>query len=188
MMSNSCVKLEACPVELGDLDMIEALLDINTVNSNTAVSETNNKQRGVKRKQHLCELDVNSLVSKRSSFSDPKKIEKRNARERNRVRVVNDEFENLRRLVLDSDYCMRKIMTDNDSSDQEAIAHGKKLSKLRVLRLAIEYIEYLSTAATTSLVASNTDCYQANYDTCEFAQLSTMLDEFEDFDIEISMF
>lgn len=182
MMSNSCVnKLE--PVELGDLDMIEALLDI-TVNSNT-VSESSNKHRGVKRK-HLGELDVNSVSSKHSSFSDPKKIEKRNARERNRVRVVNEEFEKLRRLVLDSDYCMRKIMND-DSSDQEAVVHGKKLSKLRVLRLAIEYIEYLSTV-TASPVAANTDCYQSNYDTCEFAHLSTMLDDLEDFDIEIQCF
>lgn len=114
-----------------DLEAIEELLEL----SERSVVENRAIDAERKTWTPLREVDLNIIPAER--------IEKRNARERNRVRVVNDQFDRLRRLVLTSDFCRRKIQSSRGGGEF-AIAPGKKLSKLKVLRLAIDYIQFLS--------------------------------------------
>lgn len=111
-----------------DLLMIEDMLDAD-------VKQEPIQTRNPKR---LREIDLNAVEST-ANLPDVVKIEKRNARERNRVRVVNEEFERLRRVVLAADYCRRRVSDSRDESTP-----GRKLSKLKILRLSIEYIQFLS--------------------------------------------
>jgi hypothetical protein len=102
------------------------------------------------------------------------RMEKRNERERKRVQLVNKEFDILRELITNSDFFKSKletnfsfdfsnlnridmetnlIYTDLNSSNKENIyplgdcdvnnSH-KKISKLKTLKLTIDYINYLS--------------------------------------------
>lgn len=88
----------------------------------------------------LVEMDINSL----------EKIEKRNARERNRVKLVNNEFDVLRNLLLNSEFCRDLVNNGlNSSSNDESSGSisslcPKRISKLKILRTAIEYISYLT--------------------------------------------
>lgn len=122
-----------------ELDIIEEILMIE---SKQAQSQQQPQRVFKLTAKPLREIDTNrtSCGNKKKRQAEPSKIEIRNARERNRVRVVNDEYEKLRRLILNSDYCRRKI---HNLFDEEG-THGKKLSKLKILRLTIEYIQYLS--------------------------------------------
>jgi hypothetical protein len=94
------------------------------------------------------------------------RLEKRNARERNRVRQVNKEFEQLRQVLVKSHFLnqIEECQSENSktSSDSSSLftdflmekenyedlhehkGKCKKLSKLRILKLAIDYIEHLS--------------------------------------------
>lgn len=114
-----------------DLLMIEDMLEDDVKQEPIQTTTVRNPKR-------LREIDLNAIEST-AKLPDVVKIEKRNARERNRVRVVNDEFERLRRVVLGADYCRRRVTDSRDESNP-----GRKLSKLKILRLSIEYIQFLS--------------------------------------------
>lgn len=168
----SFVKQEAAIPGLDDLDMIESLLNMteSTTACTTQIDEI--RQPDEKRRKVFQDIDVNTMAV--GGCFDARKIEKRNARERNRVRVVNDSFDELRRLVLASEFCMRKII---DSNEQEAM-HGKKLSKVRILRLAIEYIEHLS-----SIVYEQSTYEYPNVFDSQYSQSDCL--SIEDFDLDI---
>ncbi|RNA10921.1 hypothetical protein BpHYR1_043332 [Brachionus plicatilis] len=92
------------------------------------------------KKMCLTEVDVNSMD----------RVEKRNARERNRVKLVNNEFENLRQIILNSEFCRDMVNNgwDTSSNDESNCSikslYSKRVSKLKILKTAIEYINYLS--------------------------------------------
>lgn len=69
---------------------------------------------------------------------------KRNARERKRVRTINDYFSQLQKFLPHS----RQITNSNGSIT--TVTSNKKLSKVETLKAAIEYIEYLLAFAPMS--------------------------------------
>ena len=91
-----------------------------------------------------------------AKLKEPAAVARRNARERRRVKMVNDGFLRLR----------RHVPTD---------PKNKKLSKVKTLRLAIEYIHHLQQLLQTDSNAKNTATTQlvnnfaqvANYDDIE---------------------
>lgn len=115
---------------LSDLELIDNLLsNPNSTNKKRNLStaiETSNKR--------VCLGEINLLNKQNSKQNE--RIEKRNARERNRVKLVNEEFEKLSSLIKASNYFSLEDLNDS--------MNGKRLSKLKILKSAIEYISYLS--------------------------------------------
>ena len=99
----------------------------------------------------------NNSTRCRSKQSEATRLAKRNARERNRVLLVNKEFQRLRSIIKNSEFlrgARLDFLCDEDSScDVEPSRRGKsgrdelaskKLSKVNTLKTAIRYIKYLS--------------------------------------------
>ncbi|CAF0711628.1 unnamed protein product [Brachionus calyciflorus] len=117
----------------------------------------NNDQIEIPQK-HKRQHEQNYTSNKRQCLADidtncrqlNTRIEKRNARERNRVKLVNCEFEKLRKIILDSDYCRDFLSSScetcsNDETNDSIVSIGsKRISKLKILRTAIDYINHLS--------------------------------------------
>jgi len=114
-------------------------------------------ERNVKSTRSKCRMETHEWEKLR--------LDKRNARERNRVRQVNKEFERLRQVLVqsnffyqleesepvnsktssDSSLCMDFLMEKENYEDEHKHRDKcKKLSKLRILKLAIDYIQHLS--------------------------------------------
>ena len=137
---------------------IERYLNMN----GTSRQSVHGKNNGLQQRPFDCFQDL-------TNRSIASKLEKRNQRERKRVKCVNKEFDNLRQLILDSAFFREKI--NNSSSFDFSKLYGadindlfftnlkhqnkeninnlstdrvKRVSKLRTLQLAIEYINYLS--------------------------------------------
>jgi hypothetical protein len=88
------------------------------------------------------------------------RLEKRNARERNRVMNVNKEFNRLKELIVTSEY-FEKIITSGllgNINTNKCI--NRRLSKLKILKFAIAYIKYLRSL----LDDSNNSCEYVNSD------------------------
>jgi hypothetical protein len=71
-------------------------------------------------------------------------LEKRNARERKRVQQVNSEFQKLRKLIVQSSML---VMPANDLS--------KRISKVKILNVAINYIRHLQDILASNVVDAN---------------------------------
>jgi hypothetical protein len=72
------------------------------------------------------------------------RLKRRNERERNRVKYINDEFERLAQLLINSDHESFQHEMCLDSTKR------KSLSKVNTLRIAIEYINYLDNILKTN--------------------------------------
>lgn len=140
-----------------DFEIISNILNQKNGNENKRRMDDVNESN---KKVCLAEIDINTLG----------KIEKRNARERNRVKLVNSEFENLRNLLLNSEICNNLINNghysngNDESNGSIASLSSKRISKLKILRIAIEYISYLSNLLENA-ENSNLDLDFFNFDT-----------------------
>lgn len=159
---NSLVTVSAKDGVLPSLNKeIFATAAIGTIsNKTTAQKKTKSKKKNSSAQQHNGIDMTTSRGRKRTAQSrlpaklkEPAAVARRNARERRRVKMVNDGFLRLR----------RHVPTD---------PKNKKLSKVKTLRLAIEYIHHLqqllnsdSTTKQTSqsIVTSFTE-QMSNYD------------------------
>lgn len=132
---------------LNDVDLIERMLCIGE-NGNPKRSrekcEQNARQVEIKKARHLSSIENLKLVKKNKQPN----YEIRNERERNRVRIVNQEFDKLKKLVLDSTFCRRKLseqsMKSNTTFNDETELEERRVSKLRILQVATQYIDYLN--------------------------------------------
>jgi hypothetical protein len=79
------------------------------------------------------------------------KLEKRNARERKRVQQVNSEFQRLRKVLINKSFGEKVHETPEENFDDSSNLKisftnpNKRISKVKILRYAIEYIKYLQT-------------------------------------------
>ena len=78
------------------------------------------------------------------------KLDKRNARERKRVQQVNFEFHRLRKILINKSFGGCKHQNDDFDEDNKINSQlmiisnpNKRISKVKTLRWAIEYIKYL---------------------------------------------
>ena len=120
-----------------DLNELESLLNIDSMGVQQVI-----KKESVKR----CLNDISNVSSsltkkQRTQISPCESViyyaditERRNARERNRVRQVNQAFEHLQRATESDNECN----TINDRGEK------KRISKLNILRRALDRIQYLS--------------------------------------------
>ena len=113
------------------------------------------------------------------------KIQKRNARERNRVKLVNHEFDNLRQILLQSEFCRDYISngcesTSNDeTNDSINSINSKRFSKLKILRTAIEYINHLSSLLQNSETSDLDFLDLSNHDLLELDLIDVDLSCFQ---------
>lgn len=103
--------------------------DINTV-VHSHHSGSNNHPKRQRRSHHYKNMNHHGIINRRKE-KEPEMVERRNERERMRVRLVNDAFRLLR----------SHIPVD---------PRQKKLSKVNTLRLAIQYIKYLQRLIDTN--------------------------------------
>ena len=87
----------------------------------------------------------------RNKQPEAARLAKRNARERNRVLMVNKEFQRLRSLIKNSEFLRGQQHPldmsdeeDEDMDERERSRVGGKLSKVNTLRTAIRYIKQLT--------------------------------------------
>lgn len=73
-------------------------------------------------------------------------VERRNARERNRVKQVNNGFAALRQHIPEE---IAEIFEQQGSANAKSAAAAKKLSKVETLRMAVEYIRHLESMLTS---------------------------------------
>ena len=106
----------------------------NSLNSNTnsLVSQNGNNNNGMTTSRGRKRTAQSRLPAK---LKEPAAVARRNARERRRVKMVNDGFLRLR----------RHVPTE---------PKNKKLSKVKTLRLAIEYIDHLQQLLQTDTSSS----------------------------------
>ena len=83
-----------------------------------------------------------TLVGKRSQIPRVPSNTKRNARERKRVRTINDYFSQLQKYL---PYSKSSGQFSNGTGLPIVSNNNKKLSKVETLKAAIDYIEYLQT-------------------------------------------
>jgi hypothetical protein len=157
--SNGLQSVEFSYVLNNNYEMIESCLNI----SNNQQFETNKPT--TTGQNRLKERSLNGKWRKGTQEWEMLKLEKRNARERNRVRQVNKEFDRLRQVLVRSDFlhqleesesennrtrsdsslCLDFLMDKENCEDEyKKTGRCKKLSKLRILKLAIDYIEHLA--------------------------------------------
>ncbi len=95
------------------------------------------------KRQKLQQINVNIMYNTNSSHIS--KLEKRNQRERNRVEKVNREFNCLRQLLADSSsykqFCIKNQLKTNNNEKENKTKNN--LSKVKLLRTAIDYIRHL---------------------------------------------
>jgi hypothetical protein len=72
------------------------------------------------------------------------KCDKRNERERNRVRLINKEFESLADLVFNSNFKpVTAPIRSSEKENNETCRKKRQYSKLNILKISIAYIQYL---------------------------------------------
>ena len=121
------------------------------------------------KKRGLSDISNQQQKNKRQCLAESNVFdtEKRNARERNRVKRINEEFQNLQR-VLCVNGLNESLMEDEDVYGQENVA-PKRVSKLKILRLAIQRIQYLS----EQLLAADEAGISQNYFKSEIVEQET---------------
>ncbi|CAH3993297.1 achaete-scute complex protein T8-like [Pieris brassicae] len=107
-------------------------LPSNTVSVSSLVNSVENNNGFAKRPKYR----ENTNVSEDARSATPLAVARRNARERNRVRQVNDGFAALRRHIPEE----VAAAFENANSNR---GPNKKLSKVETLRMAVEYIRNL---------------------------------------------
>lgn len=118
---------------------------------NVLVNSTNNKLEAVtetpfcrkkldfqplseKKADSIKSFEVSTTSMKKCQFAKMPSNSKRNARERRRVRTINDYFSQLQKFL---------PHTKQTNSGSTGLATVKKMSKVETLKAAIEYIEFL---------------------------------------------
>ncbi|XP_067009907.1 achaete-scute homolog 1a [Anabrus simplex] len=129
--------------------------------SSTATSTSSSSSADMLR----CKRRINFSNSTHLSYSgmpghQPASVARRNARERNRVKQVNNGFATLRSHIPLS-VCAALASPSSSSGSNSGRGASKKLSKVETLRLALEYIRSLQQmlddhAAETSSTTSST--------------------------------
>ena len=102
----------------------------NNTTTHSHHSASNNQAKRQRRSHHYKNVNHHGVINRRKE-KEPEMVERRNERERMRVRLVNDAFRLLR----------SHIPVD---------PRQKKLSKVNTLRLAIQYIKYLQRLIETN--------------------------------------
>lgn len=86
-----------------------------------------------------------------SVVQQPASVARRNARERNRVKQVNNGFATLRSHIPASVAAQISPPTPTKGAGAQGAAAAKKLSKVDTLRMAVEYIRSLQVSAMHSV-------------------------------------
>ncbi|XP_003426998.1 achaete-scute complex protein T5-like [Nasonia vitripennis] len=123
---------------------------------NVIVSANNNNNNNDSKMQQVQQQQQQSAAQKRKMYAQatpysgsgngqaahqPASVARRNARERNRVKQVNNGFATLRQHIPQS---LAQALGNNTAGTQGgARAGSKKLSKVETLRMAVEYIRNL---------------------------------------------
>lgn len=161
--STMAKKLKSLPLSEANANIINTISSTsNVLVSNTVTQSSAKLAKTLKRP--LPVIDTTTLCrasgGKSKIFPLPVAVARRNARERNRVKQVNNGFA-----------ALRDRIPDEVASAFEAQGNGrgsvKKLSKVETLRMAVEYIRSLEKL----LDLNTTDCSQTNISCNEF-QLS----------------
>lgn len=118
---------------------------ISSVKCNNNVNNNNNNNRGINNKELIsneplrCKRKINFIPGQTYPGTQPASVARRNARERNRVKQVNNGFATLRSHIPPS---VAAALTSEKSNSRSSSA-SKKLSKVETLKMAVEYIRSL---------------------------------------------
>ena len=113
------------------------------------------------------------------------KLEKRNARERNRVQHVNLEFQRLRKILINKSFGekvdKKQVENLDDSYDSSNLQlsftnPNKRISKVKILRYAIQYIRYLQTI----LMDENSKNKNSFFDSSSLSSSSSSISNVDD--------
>lgn len=109
---------------------------ISTVKPNNRV---NNNKELINNEPLRCKRKINFIPGQTYPGTQPASVARRNARERNRVKQVNNGFATLRSHIPPS---VAAALTTEKSNSRSSSA-SKKLSKVETLKMAVEYIRSL---------------------------------------------
>ena len=118
-----------CLLNMTPLDVKQLNMTTSTKRCLNDISNTCMMSAKKQRTSLLTPVSSSSCDNPVISYVDT--LERRNARERNRVRQVNEAFDNLQRVTL-------------RSSPNSKGSESKRVSKLNILRQAIERIQHLT--------------------------------------------
>jgi hypothetical protein len=146
-----------------DFNEIESILNMDSLSnvqnktktdqSKRTYTEHQNHTNSKPKRQCLLELTLHSNnqnpLGQNSQETNLKqiRIEKRNQRERNRIKSMNQEFEKLADLLSNADFfqeCDQTYGQENQIRNNNCVKRKKRqFSKLNILKSSIQYIQYL---------------------------------------------
>jgi hypothetical protein len=141
---------------------LNILVDAPLMNSNHNNKMNNNNNNNINNLLCRKKLDFsnttnqNNTVKQVKSLQMPKSVSnsKRNARERKRVRTINDYFSQLQKYLPHNSSISSSNKQNNtsvvSSTPSKSLNMNKKMSKVETLKAAIDYIEYLLKFAPAS--------------------------------------
>jgi hypothetical protein len=157
---------------LFDYEFIEDCLNMNRKRP-MSMSQNFNQQNHQTAPKKMREWELNSFSPNQSLLNS--KCEKRNERERNRVRLINQEFENLADLIFKSNF-----RPSVRSDEKENVAPKKRqYSKLNILKISMSYIQYLQELLAESEVPSENLKAEDDQDSMDYLQISFLTSDLD---------